>query len=317
MPRSGWQQLSSGGQWRRAAVQQWPWKASLAVRPDGASGLDASIHRQWAIRRQAFSPSLLLNLGLHDLWWQPDEAYLNGAQLTKSGQRESTLVFLNRRNSPIDLSRWPYKAQVAVQTGLVAIAASFAYAPTSARSEIEAQMFIGQSRPLQVWRWHAAQFFDRRNRFGLLAVLLLFGAATLAYAAVVYEKPEVAKLQAELERLRAGITSGYIQAPRAGEPSSSISVSSAAPSNFIAHAGALAKSAGLRSIGLSTEMAAKSTDVERVSLKALGTYAQSKAFLASLLNDGEFVATELELRAGEPGQIEIRIAIAAPATKLE
>lgn len=165
-------------------------------------------------------------------------------------------------------------------------------------------------------RWHAVQALDRRNVAGLPALLLLSASAALAYVVIWREQPQAAELQAELKRMRSELTLGNIRAPSGNEPPSLVSAPQVAPSNLFADVSAAARSAGLSAIGVSAEAAA-SNDAERVSLKARGTYAQSKAFLASLLNDTKVIVTQLELRASEPGQVDVRIAIIQSASKVE
>ena len=158
---------------------------------------------------------------------------------------------------------------------------------------------------------------DGRNAFALPVALLLFTSAAIVYVVIAHEGPRVAELRTELQRLRADTAPAHVRSTRRVEPSPSVSASPAVASNLIAHAGASAKSAGLGSVSVSTETAERSVDVERVSLKARGTYTQSKAFLGSLLNDSKVVVDDLELRAGEPGQVEVRVLIAATALKVE
>ena len=167
------------------------------------------------------------------------------------------------------------------------------------------------------WRWHIAQLLDGRNPVAMPVGLLLLTSAAIAYVVIAYEGPRVAELQTELQRLRTDTAPARVKSTRPVEPSPSVSVTPAVASNLIARAGDLAKAAGLGSVTLSNETAEKSADVERVSLKARGTYAQSKAFLASLLNDSKVVVTTLEIRASEPGQVEVRVYIAATALKVE
>lgn len=165
--------------------------------------------------------------------------------------------------------------------------------------------------------WHLGQLQDGRNPVALAVGLLLFISAAMAYVVVAYEEPRVAQLQIELQRLRVDMAPSHVRSPPPVEPSRSVSKSPAVASNLIAHAGAAARAAGLGSVSVSAETAERSADTERVSLHARGTYAQSKAFLASLLNDSKVVVNDLELRASESGQVEVRVLIAATALKIE
>lgn len=168
---------------------------------------------------------------------------------------------------------------------------------------------------LRDWRWHAVRLFERRNLARLPVLFLLCASAALAYVAMGLDQPQVAKLQAELERMRGEPTLGNIRGA-SSEPASLISALPSAPSSLFAHVASSARSAGLGSIGVSAEPAS-SDGAERVSLKARGTYVQSKAFLAALLNDTKFVVTQLELRGSEPAQVEVRLVVTQSVSKLE
>ncbi len=160
--------------------------------------------------------------------------------------------------------------------------------------------------------WYVARVCDRPARIRMSVVAMVLGS-TLSLFGMMREQRTIAGTREQLEEIAARASENVGRPPEYLLPPLSPDVELVDRAQAaLTKLSVIGKATGFSRFQLSDDGRTVDSREQRVTIDALGTYSQTKNFLATALNDEIRLApVDVVIRTAAPGQISLRMVLAA------